>query len=678
MKNTYILLISIIINILVIKTSYSQCSIVVTLPTQDTTICLGDSLYFKADGTCSYLMNNNFNNGVIGSGWSSTAANPVYNNPCGTGPSGFHLWVGTTASPTRTLVTNSYDFSIGGCVVNWWMRYGRIQGSGPCEDPDAANEGVHLQYSTNNGTSWTDFPGPNINPSGVNSITGPFVTPMVTTNSGSGGYWQPLSSANSQGSSPLYYWHFYENMVPAAAATTSTRIRWAQLANSSAGWDAWGIDEVQISCPNNQNVFWSYGATGLQPTAAVFPTTSGPYVVIIMDSIGNIAMDTINVIVIPNPQPNLGPDTAICAIPGNQTIFDAGPGYDTYLWSTGVTTQTITTSTSGTYSVTVTSGNCSGSDVVDLTLFLAPTADAGLDDEICIGDSTLLSALQVPNCTYLWSTGDSTSDITVAPNTDSLYYLKTYSSLTCFSLDSVMVTVNPLPDVFAGNDTMLCYNDTIKLKAHNANTYVWNDGRTYSSINVSPLVTTVYSVTGTDNNGCVNFDDVSVAVNALPILSITSDKEEYCYGDTIYLDANGADTYHWSNGNSGANIMIDATGSMIVSVVGTDINECIDDEEILLNVEDCVKFFIASAFTPNGDGLNDIFIPTGQLDGIVAYSFIMYDRLGNVIFETTDYNQGWNGYIDGQLYQGVYTYLVSFTTIAGRTYSKGGTVTLIP
>ena len=55
----------------------------------------------------------------------------------------------------------------------------------------------------------------------------------------------------------------------------------------------------------------------------------------------------------------------------------------------------------------------------------------------------------------------------------------------------------------------------------------------------------------------------------------------------------------------------------------------------------------------------------------------MYDRLGKVIFETTDYNQGWDGYIDGQLYQGVYTYFVSFTTIAGRSYSKGGTVTLI-
>ena len=149
MKTLYILIITLFLSISTIYEATAQCNIVVTLPTQDTTICLGDSVYLEADGTCTYLMNNDFNNGIIGTGWSSTAANPVYNNPCGNGPSGAHLWVGTTASATRTLVTNAYDLSIGGCVVNWWMRYGLVQGSGPCEDPDASNEGVHLQYSIN-------------------------------------------------------------------------------------------------------------------------------------------------------------------------------------------------------------------------------------------------------------------------------------------------------------------------------------------------------------------------------------------------------------------------------------------------------------------------------------------------------------------------------------------------
>ena len=125
----------------------SQCYIDVTLPTQDTTICKGDSVWLKSKGSCTFLMYNNFNNGTIGVGWSSTAANPVFNNPCGAGPNGYHLWVGTTSSQSRTLVTNNYDVSLGGCTIEWFMRYGRVQGSGACEDPDQPNEGVHLQYS---------------------------------------------------------------------------------------------------------------------------------------------------------------------------------------------------------------------------------------------------------------------------------------------------------------------------------------------------------------------------------------------------------------------------------------------------------------------------------------------------------------------------------------------------
>ncbi|MCF8296916.1 MAG: hypothetical protein K9J13_05155, partial [Saprospiraceae bacterium] len=167
--------------------AYSQCHIGITLPTQDTTICAGDSVWLKSKGSCTFLMNNSFNNGTIGSGWSSTAANPVFTNPCGPGPNGLHLWVGTTASTQRTLVTNNYDVALNGCVIEWDMRYGRVQGSGACEDPDAANEGVHLQYSTNNGATWTDFPGPNLYPSGANSTTPPF----LTTVPGSGGYWTP-------------------------------------------------------------------------------------------------------------------------------------------------------------------------------------------------------------------------------------------------------------------------------------------------------------------------------------------------------------------------------------------------------------------------------------------------------------------------------------------------------
>ncbi len=257
-------------------------------PTNDTLIiCVGDSINFTSDGSCPQ-MNNSFNGGAMGDGWSSTNANPVFSNPCGVGPAGIHLWVGTTPSAIRSLETITYDFSSGGCEVQWWMRYGRVQGSGPCEDPDASNEGVHLQYSTNGGTTWINFPGIDYRPWGTNSIAGPFMNPSVTTIKGSGGYWTPSSNPTAQANSSFYFWHEYQSNVPVAASTANTKLRWAQLANSSAGWDAWGIDEVNVSCPSSTDVIWSHGPTVSNPPT-VSLILSDWYIVTYYDSIAGLS-----------------------------------------------------------------------------------------------------------------------------------------------------------------------------------------------------------------------------------------------------------------------------------------------------------------------------------------------------------------------------------------------------
>ena len=267
--------------------SYSQCVINSNASAAGVTsfdtlyVCLGQTVSLSSSGTCSYLMSNNFNNGTLGVGWYNTSANPVFNNPCQCpfaagqppatcntgapvqiGPDSIYAWVGTTASPDRSLTTQPYDLTTfiatGGCKVKWWMMYGITPNAGSCEDPDAANEGVHLQYSTN-GTSWTDFPAPNNNPVGNLSPTPPFNTAVP----GTGGYWSPSSTLAAQLQSTLYFWNIYESYVPSIAYTPTTRFRFAQLATSSTGYDAWGIDEVNIVCNanNNTTVTWSNGAT---------------------------------------------------------------------------------------------------------------------------------------------------------------------------------------------------------------------------------------------------------------------------------------------------------------------------------------------------------------------------------------------------------------------------------
>ncbi len=653
-------------------TGSSQCDITILKPTADTTICAGDSVHLLSDGSCTFLMNNNFDNATIGAGWSSTAANPVFNNPCGPGPNGYHLWVGTTPSQSRTLVTHSYDVSSTSCVVRWWMRYGRVQGSGDCEDPDAHDEGVHLQYSTNGGATWTNFPGPDVEPVGNFSTTGPFTTQTP----GSGGYWQPYSSQSAQAASELYYWNQYENNVPSAAATTNTRFRWAQLATSNAGFDAWGIDEVEIYCPGQQDVAWSHGVKAFDG-GWVSPTKTKTYTVFILDTSGNSASDNVKITVIPEVDPGLGPDTTICKNPGNYAVLEADSGYDTYQWSTGATTRDIQVSNSGTYYVTATKGNCTGSDSVNVTVAPAPVADAGNDQEICIGDTATLAASPV-NGFYIWSTGDSTQSTTVMPQNDTTYYLTVGTAANCISVDTVNITVHPLPNADAGPDVEICRGDRVNLTASGGQQYEWSTGDMIADISVSPTNTSNYTVTVTDNHSCVNSDTVTVVVNPLPVVDASSADSAICLGDDTELNADGASFYEWSNGMTGKTVTVMPMSSTTYTVTGTDDNGCKNTASTTVIAEDCSTFYIPNAFSPDGDGINDTYAPLGDFAALDEYMLIIYNRWGDMIYKTEDPDEGWDGTVDGEnAPAGVYIYKVYFKSIWGKEFEKTGSVTLL-
>ncbi|MCF8297152.1 MAG: T9SS type A sorting domain-containing protein [Saprospiraceae bacterium] len=362
-------------------TSYSQCYVQATV-SQDT-ICAGDSISLSTTGNCGYLMKNGFNNGTIGMGWSSLTVNPVFTNPCGSGPNGYHIWIGPLASIQRTMTTSNYNVSVGNCVINWYMRYGRDQNIGNCNAPDAIYEGVHLQYTINAGASWTDFPGPNILPSGPNSPTPPF----ITTTPGSGGYWQPVSDSAAQSNHAAYFWHKYSSVIPPVASISNAKFRWAQLCLSTGGHDTWGIDEVEIICPTlNTNILWSTGDTVFNPGTIYLPPHPNnlPYdtcfIITISDSLYS-ATDTVCVHV-NSPVVNLGLDTILKL--SHTLTLDAGAGFATYLWNDNSSNQSlqIIASIAGlgthTYYVDVTDPNgCQGSD----TIVVEVIDDTVIDDK---------------------------------------------------------------------------------------------------------------------------------------------------------------------------------------------------------------------------------------------------------------------------------------------------------
>ncbi|MFO8053668.1 MAG: gliding motility-associated C-terminal domain-containing protein [Bacteroidales bacterium] len=666
----------------------AQCHIDILKPTKDTTICQGDSVHLVSDGACTFFMNNDFDDGSIGVGWSSTGANPVFTNPCGTGPDSVYLWVGTTPSNTRSLETHDYDVSSTNCIIKWYMRYGAQPGSGDCEDPDLSDEGVNLQYSTNGGASWTNFPGLNQYPQGTNNYTNntgaqgdDFMG--ITTTPGTGGEWEPdgvtSSSYPPQGSpdDAVYYWHEYENTIPAAAATQNTRFRFIQLSNSSAGFDAWGVDEVEIYCPGHQNIAWSHGVQAFDG-GWVKPQSTTTYNVFILDTSGHSASASVTITVTPEPDPGLGPDTTICDFGNNYALLEADTGFDSYSWSTGATTRVDTVSSSGTYYVTVMDGNCSGSDSINVTVQPAPTANAGPDEEICIGDTVTLTAASI-NGFYAWSTGDSTQSTTVSPEQDTTYHLTVGSSPQCMSYDSVKVTVNPLPDADAGADEEICDGDQIDLTASGGQQYEWSTGDMISTITVSPTSTSEYMVTVTDTNGCVNADTVEVVVHPLPNVIATAKDSVICLGDETEVMADGdATTYEWNFGKTGTPQTVSPMKDQTYTVTGTDDNGCQNTDEVTIVAEDCSTFFIPNAFSPDGDGVNDVFKPVGEFSAIEEYEFTVYDRWGNIIFNTEDPNEGWDGTIEEEpAPTGVYIYDIYYKSVWDKEFTKSGSVTLL-
>ncbi len=231
--------------------------------------------------------------------------------------------------------------------------------------------------------------------------------------------------------------------------------------------------------------------------------------------------------------------------------------------STSQNPSNICYNTPGTYNVTLTAINGSGSNTLTLnsfiTVYAIPTANAGSNQTICNGASTQLNASggQV----YVWtpSTGLSNANVAnpIATPTATTTYNVQVTNGTCSSIASVTITVTNL-SVSAGNDVTICSGETAALSASGGSTYSWSPTIGLTNPNVAnptafPTSTTTYTVTAT-TNGCSSTDQVTITV-ATPTISAGADVS-ICDGDSIQLNVNGGSNYTWSpsTGLNNANI----------------------------------------------------------------------------------------------------------------------------
>jgi predicted outer membrane repeat protein len=315
---------------------------------------------------------------------------------------------------------------------------------------------------------------------------------------------------------------------------------------------------------------WTNGAA--EQTITV--NQSGTFGVTVSNHCGSTS-DQVTVTVNPLPVPaiNASGPTTFCE--GNSVMLTASGGAS-YSWSNAETTQSITTSSAGDYTVTVTSAQgCSAtSDTTTVIVNPLPAATVTPDNAttFCEGGNVTLAAS--PGASYFWNTGATTAEINVSSSGD--FSVTVTDGNGCSSgSDTTTVTVHSLPTatVTANDPTTFCEGGSVMLSANTATAYLWSSGETTKDISVSASGN--YSVTITDGNGCVaTSQDTSVTVHPAPDINVTpGGPTTFCQGGTLTLSATAGTSYSWTTGETAQSILVSASGDYAVSV--TDINGCI-------------------------------------------------------------------------------------------------------
>jgi gliding motility-associated-like protein len=312
-----------------------------------------------------------------------------------------------------------------------------------------------------------------------------------------------------------------------------------------------------------------------------------------------------------NPNPTVIATSSSSAICVGETATLTATGANTYSWSSGSinATEIISPSASSVYTVVGTDVlGCINSATVSLIVNSLPVITINpASTVVCSGSSVTYTVSGAD--TYTWSTNETTSIINVIANTPSGYTVTGTDALGCVNTGTVSLSVNTLPILsLTASPSSVCAGNSSTLTASGANTYIWNTGSSSASLIDNPTITTIYTVTGTDVNGCVSTETINLTVNALPTLTVTKSSNAVCVGHSATLTAVGANTYSWSTGAITASEVVTPTVTTIYTVTGTDAIGC--------SSSDTVK--IIANLLPNL--LTNVNTNTICLGGIVVFS----------------------------------------------------------
>lgn len=259
----------------------------------------------------------------------------------------------------------------------------------------------------------------------------------------------------------------------------------------------------------------------------------------------------------------LGKDAGLC--PGDTVTLTAqNASGDTYLWSTGATTQSIDVTTPGTYWVQRNHNSfCNTTDTIEV-INIGPGFPPQLGPDVTACGSYTIDPGSAPASTFLWNNGDTTKTTTVT--TSGNYYATVTTGCGVVQTDTIAVTIDSLPPLNLGPDTAHC--GPMTLDAGNGSTYSWSTGATTQTITADSSAT--YSVNVVGGNGCTKSDTVTVSVVAVPTVDIGPDTN-ICNGTQVCFDAgsNPNNTYLWNNGVTTSSQCVNTPGQYHITVTNS-------------------------------------------------------------------------------------------------------------
>jgi gliding motility-associated-like protein len=392
-------------------------------------------------------------------------------------------------------------------------------------------------------------------------------------------------------------------------------------------------------------------------------------------------------------------DTAFC-LGGTAIILPSGAA--NYVWSpnsgTAGSNGILTLTPSQNTSLTLTGFNnylCSSTETVNITVFPIPDVDiSSLDTVLCPGEDAELFATGAFN--YLW-TGSGIMNIgspiqNLAPLQSGTFQVEGTSVDGCTNTATISIIVHPKPIINASPDTSICLGEQIQIQATGATNYNWNTGQTVSSFSLSPSLSQTFEVVGSNDFGCSDTASFEVIVHPNPTAEIGANPTLiYADDPTVQFTNNssGASSSIWNFGNleevennqsEFAYTFPASEGNYLIGLTVTNSFGCSDQDIAAIQVNSDALYYVPNAFTPDGNEFNNIFLPvfTSGFDPF-TYRLSIYDRWGEVVFDSQDHTIGWDGNFKGKMSpSGIYTWKIEYKSLTnGYKNSINGHVQLL-